>query len=95
MTVLFVLLVLLIVPLLAGVSYFGLAVFKIALLFVLILLIYSIIEIIYLRSRLRIGQLEYQAETNRGDLAEFKLSISLQTLFLPAEIGRASCRERV
>ncbi|NLC88524.1 MAG: DUF58 domain-containing protein [Clostridiaceae bacterium] len=87
MTVLFVLLVLLIVPLLAGVSYFGLAVFKIALLFVLILLIYSIIEIIYLRSRLRIGQLEYQAETNRGDLAEFKLSISLQTLFLPAEIS--------
>ena len=87
MTVLFVLLVLLIVPLLAGVSYFGLAVFKIALLFVLILLVYSIIEIIYLRSRLRIGQVEHQAETSRGDLANFKISISLQTYFLPAEIS--------
>ncbi len=86
MTVLFVLLVLLIIPLLAGVSYFGLAVFKIALLFVLILLIYSILEVIYLRSRIRIGQVEHQAETSRGDFAEFKLSILLQTLFLPAEI---------
>lgn len=87
MTVLFLLLVLLIVPLLAGVSYFGLAVFKIALLFVIILLLYSIIEIIYLRRRLRIGQVEIQAETSRGDLANFRLSLSLNTFFLPAEIS--------
>ena len=87
MTVLFVLLVLLIIPLLTGVSYFGLAVLKISLLFVLILLVYSIVEMLYLRSRIRIGQVEHQVETSRGDFTEFKLSILLQTLFLPAEIS--------
>ncbi|MDD2427205.1 MAG: DUF58 domain-containing protein [Eubacteriales bacterium] len=87
MTIFFVLLVLMIVPLLAGVSYFGLAVFKIALLFVLILLLYSIVEILYLRSRLRIGQIQHQPETSRGDVADFRLSISIKTLFLPAELS--------
>lgn len=87
MTVLFVLLVLMIVPLLAGVSYFGLTVFKIAFLFVVLLLLYSIIEILYLRRRLRIGRVETQAETSRGDYADFRLAISLKSLFLPAEIS--------
>lgn len=87
MTLLFFLLLLLIVPLLAGVSYFGLAVFKIALLFVIILLVYSILEIIYLRRSLRIAKVETQAETSRGDLADFKFSILLKSIFLPAEIS--------
>ncbi|NLC25365.1 MAG: DUF58 domain-containing protein [Fastidiosipila sp.] len=87
MTLLFFLLLLLIVPLLAGVSYFGLAVFKIALLFVIILLLYSILEIIYLRRSLRIAKVETQAETSRGDLADFRFSILLNSFFLPAEIS--------
>lgn len=86
MTVFLVICLLLILPLLGGASYFGYHVFSILLLTLIVLIIASFIEFLYIRRRLKIGTLITEQELPREQIARFTLPVQLHTRWLPLRI---------
>ncbi len=86
MTVFLVICLLLIFPLLGGASYFGYHVFSILLLALIVMIIVSFVEYLYLRKRLITGKIKVSSEMPRGDLVRFSLPVQLKTRWLPVRV---------
>ncbi len=86
MTFFLVICLLLILPLLGGASYFGFQVFSILLLTMIVLIVISFVEFLYIRRRLKIGTLSVVSELPRGEIAHFTLPVRLETRWLPLRI---------
>jgi uncharacterized protein (DUF58 family) len=86
MTVFLVICLLLILPLIGGASYLGYQVFSILLLTLIVLIIVSFFEFLYIRRRLKIGTFRVVSEIPRDEIVHFILPVRLETRLLPLRI---------
>jgi len=78
--------VLLLLLLWAGASYYGYAIFRISMILLFAVLFFSVFNVVYLRHKVKIDPMRYSEEITRLDTANYSLEISLATLFLPAQL---------
>lgn len=83
MTVFLLICLLLILPLLAGASYFGYQVFSLLVITLITLMLISVVELLYVRRKFVIGKVEPEREVVRGKECVFSIPVSLTTKWLP------------
>jgi hypothetical protein len=83
MTVFLVICLLLILPLIGGASYLGYQVFSILLLTLIVLIIVSFFEFLYIRRRLKIGTFRVVSEIPRDEIVHFILPVAHDLLTTP------------
>jgi len=86
MTVFLVICLFLILPLIGGASYLGYQVFTILLLTLIVLIVVSFVELLYIRRRLKVGTFRVVSELPRDEIVHFTLPVRLETRWLPLRI---------
>lgn len=79
-------LLLLLLLLWAGASYYGYAIFRISMIMLISLLLFSFFSIIYLRFKVHLEPMRYSREIFRLDTAKYSLELGLSSLLLPAQL---------
>ncbi|HHU07049.1 MAG TPA: DUF58 domain-containing protein [Clostridiaceae bacterium] len=78
--------ILLLLLLWVGASYYGYAVFRISMILLFAVLLFSILSVLYLRTRVKLDPMRYNEEITRLDTAKYSLQLSSKSLLLPAQL---------
>lgn len=78
--------ILLLLLLWAGASYYGYAVFRISMILLFAVLFFSLFSVLYLRTRVKLDPMRYSEEITRLESARYTLELSLRSLLLPAQL---------
>lgn len=73
-------------PLAAGASYWGYQVFNLLILLLALVLVASLLEILFLKNKLKLGPLTCDREIYRGESGHFYLPLQLDSRLLPGRI---------
>lgn len=78
--------VLLLLLLWAGASYYGYAIFRISMILLFVVLFFSFFSVFYLRTKVQMDPMRYSEEITRLETARYSLELSLRSLILPAQL---------
>ncbi|MGI6090322.1 MAG: DUF58 domain-containing protein [Saccharofermentanales bacterium] len=78
--------ILLLLLLWVGASYYGYAVFRISMILLFAVLFFSLFNVIYLRFKVKIEPMRYSQEISRLKTANYSLDLSLESILLPAQL---------
>ena len=72
--------ILLLLLLWVGASYYGYAVFRISMILLFAVLFFSLFNVIYLRFKVKIEPMRYSQEISRLETADYSLDLSLESI---------------
>lgn len=78
--------ILLLLLLWVGASYYGYAVFRISMILLFVVLFFSLFNVIYLRFKVQIEPMRYSQEISRLETASYSLDLISQSVILPAQL---------